>query len=380
VKARTHSPLPTRVARASGASSLRDWAVRRGTAAPEWAVALVVGVAGAAALALVSALLPHEPHPRGDDEIYERMAQHPFATHTFPFGYRIGLPLLVHVLPFSHTFSFELLAFICAGAAAAAVYLLMREFDAPRELAGALALALALSPPVLIVALRDGRNTDIATILFMTAATLFVVRRRLVLLTLTLAIGVIVRESELFIIPLAYAVWAERWFDLATAKRTLICGLPAIAAYVILHATISTVGESYVVGYVGPLIGERFTVIGDGLQSAWAEARRMLLAFGPLWIAAPFALPGMRFARRGLVLFGACLLSMTYALDWDRLIFLGAPVFYPAGAFTLTQHPRWRRPALLAFVVMIGAYAVYMGVSGVRSGIIDNPLPPYPVR
>jgi hypothetical protein len=77
----------------------------------------------------------------------------------------------------------------------------------------------------------------------------------------------------------------------------------------------------------------------------------------------------------------ACsLVSMTFALDWGRMIFLSAPVFYPAGAYTLTRHPRWRIPALVAFAALILGYAIYMDRSGVLHGIIDNPPPPYPVR
>ena len=347
---------------------------------PRWQPALGVGLAGALMLALVSSLMNREMTPRGDDLIYERMAQHPFATHTFPFAYRIGLPWLVHVLPVSHTLSFELLAWVAAGGAAAFAYLLMRHFGAPHAVACGLALALALSPPLLLVSLRGGRNTDAATVLFMMAATLFVVERRLLLLTITLAIGVLIREAELFILPLAYAVWAERWLDLDAAKRTLAVGAPALALYCGLHVAISPVGEAQVPGYGGSLIAQRLTVLRDGVHNLFPEARRMLSVFGPLWIAAPLALLTMRFARRGLVLVGACLVAMTFALDWGRMILLAAPVFYPAGAHFLTIRPRWRTPAIAAFAILIVGYAIYMQHSGVRTGIIDNPAPPYPVR
>ena len=93
--------------------------------------AVVVGLLGAFALAVLGVLVRHEPVPRGDDRIYEEMARDPFGTHTFPFGYRIGLPLLVHVLPFGSTTGFLLLAWLAAGGAAAFAYLLMSELGAP---------------------------------------------------------------------------------------------------------------------------------------------------------------------------------------------------------------------------------------------------------
>ncbi|HEX5309304.1 MAG TPA: hypothetical protein VFW38_09525 [Solirubrobacteraceae bacterium] len=344
------------------------------------AQAFAVGAAGAAALAILSLLSRREPTPRGDDLIYERMAQHPFGTHTFPFAYRIGLPWLVHALPFSHTTSFLLLAWLAAGGAAAFAYALMRALDAPAAVAGPLAFALAVSPPLLVVALRDGRNPDAVTVLLMMAATLLVVRRRLPALAATLLVGVLFREAVLFVIPLAYAVWAGRLWDREAALRTLAVGVPAVLAYLALHLAIPTVGRASVPGYGGSPIGERGHVIRLGLDSLATELRRMLAAFGPLWLLAPLALRSSRFARRGLALVACSLVSMTFALDWGRMIFLSAPAFYPAGAFTLTRHPRWRPATWLVFAALVLGYALYMDRSGVQHGIVENPLPPYPVR
>lgn len=344
------------------------------------AQALALGAAGALALAILSLLSRREPTPRGDDLIYERMAQHPFGTHTFPFAYRIGLPWLVHVLPFSHTTSFLLLAWLAAGCAAAFAYALMRALDAPAAVAGPLAFALAVSPPLLIVALRDGRNPDAVTMAFMMAATLLVVRRRPLALAATLLVGVLFREAVLFTIPLAYAVWAARWWDREAALRTLAVGLPAVVAYLALRLAIPTVGRTAVPGYGGSLLGERGHVIRLGFDSLATELRRMLSAFGPLWLLAPLALRGSRFARRSLALVACSLVSMTFALDWGRMIFLSAPAFYPAGAFTLTRHPRWRLASWLAFAALVLGYAIYMDRHGVQHGIVENPLPPYPVR
>jgi hypothetical protein len=342
--------------------------------------AIAVALAGAAGLAFLSLVVAHETSPRGDDLIYERMAGDPLGAHTFPFAYRIGVPWLVHVLPFAHTVSFALLAWAAAGGAAGFAYLLMRRLGARGEVAVALAILLALSPPMLLVGLREGRNVDAASVLFMMAATLFVVERRLRALAATLALGVVVREAELFVIPLAYALWAVRWWDPRAARRAALVGAPAIAVYVALHLAIPSVGMARVPGYGGALLAARLNILGTGLRNLMLEARRMFSIYGPLWIAAPLALRGMAFARRGLVLIAACLVSMTFALDWGRMIFLAAPIFYPAAALTLTRHPRWRLPALAAFALLSLGYAIYMDRGGTRIGILESPPPPYPVR
>jgi len=347
---------------------------------PEWRRASIVGLAGAIALAVLSAPIRKEQTPRGDDLIYEDIARHPFGVHTFPFGFRLGLPLLVHMLPFDHTVSFTALALLAAGGAAAFAYLLMRELGGEPRVAIALALAMSISPPFLIVVLRHGRNTDVATVFFMMAATYFAVRRERLSLAVTLLVGVVVREAVLFVAPLAYALWAVRPLDRRAARDSLAAAAPAIAIYVAIRLGINTVGEAQVPGYGGSLVGERFTVIKQGLQSAFQEARRMFTVYGPLWLVAPLALRDMRFARRGLVLVALALISMTFALDWGRMILLAAPAFYPASAYVLSRHPRWLRPVLAAFLLLAIGYAVYMDVSGVKSGIIDNPAPPYPVQ
>jgi hypothetical protein len=345
-----------------------------------WRPAVCVGLLGAFALALLSELSRRETVPRGDDLIYERMAQHPFATHTFPFAFRVGMPWLVHVLPFGHTFSFEFLTWLGAGAAAAFAFLLMERLGAPSALAAALAFALAISPPMVIVALREGRNTDAVTVAFMMAATLFAVQRKSRALLVSLLVGVLFREAVLFVIPFAYALWAERVWDGQAAKRTLFVGAPALVAFLMLRLAIPSVGEASVPGYGGSLVGGRLNVVESGLSSLATELRRMLSVYGPLWLAAPVALASMRFARRGLVLVACALASMTFALDWGRMIFLAAPVFYPAGAHTLTRYPRWRVPALLVLAALIVGYAIYMDRSGLQHGVIENPPPPYPVR
>jgi hypothetical protein len=342
--------------------------------------ALAVAACGAAALALLALLIRREPVPRGDDAIYERMAQHPFATHTFPFGFRFGLPLLVHVLPFAHTTSFLLLAILAAGVAAAFAYLLMRELGARGPIAAALAILMCVSPPFLIVALRNGRNTDIASVAILMAATYFALRRDHRRLAVTLLLGVTVREATLFAVPLAYALWAARPLDMRAARGVLALAAPAIAAYAAIRLGLHTVGKAQVPGYGGSLAGERLKVVELGLRTPFREARRMLTAYGPLWLAAPLALRDMSFARRGLVLVAQCVLAMTFALDWGRMILLAAPVFYPASAHVLGRHRRALTPALAAFAALALGYAVYMDRTGVRTGIIENPAPSYPVR
>jgi hypothetical protein len=336
-----------------------------------------VGVLCLAVALVLNALLRHQVGLSGDEPYYSRIAAHPSGPHNFPYAFRVGLPYLVHILPFAQSFSWEALALVCAGAAGGALFALVREFDVGDELALGLAVGLTVSPPLLVVFLRNGREVDAAAMLVLMLGSYFIVRRRLAPLAVTLLVGATIHEACLFLIPLAYAVWADRWFDRAAARDlALVAALPVIG-YIYLRASIVAVGEQYQPGYQGAFLTERVDVLKAALgHGGWhRELRRMALSFGPLWLAAPFSVLRLRFTRRGLVLVVLCAGAMTFALDWGRMIFFAAPVIYVAAAYTLRERRRLAVAAVLALLALDAGYAIYMQVHGVRSGLDSNGPP-----
>lgn len=336
-----------------------------------------MGVVCLAVAVAFNALLVHQVGFSGDEPYYSRIAAHPSGPHNFPYAFRVGLPYLVHLLPFAQSFSWEALALVCAGAAGGVLFALLREFDIGDQLAVGLAIGFTVSPPLLVVFLRNGREVDAAAILVLVLGAYFIVRRRRVELALTLLVGTTIHEACLFLIPLAYAVWAERPLDArAAADLALVAAVP-ILLYIYLRASIVAVGEQYQPGYQGPFLSERIDVLKLALrQGGWhRELRRMALTYGPLWLAAPCAVPTLRFARRGLVLVALCVGAMTFALDWGRMIFFAAPVFYVAAAHTLRHRRRLAAAAVVALLAMDVGYAIYMQVHGVKSSLDSNGPP-----
>lgn len=345
----------------------------------DWRDAALVGLAGLLLILLADALVRDQLVPRGDELIYELISQTPFGTHTFPFAYRIGVPALVHVSPFGSTFSFSALAWLTSAACGSFAFVLMRRFGVSRWLAAALALCLVLCPPLLVVSLRQGRGVDPESVLVMLAGTLAIVDRRPAVLALIVLAGALVRESSLFLIPFAYAIWAQRPLDADAAGRALAAGVPGALAYGALRLGLPTVGRGQVIGY-DSLLGGRVDVVRETLREPWSALRRLISAFGPLWLAAPFALRDLPFARRGLVLVALCVVAMTFAQDWGRIVLLAAPVIYVAAAHVLDRRQALAIAAVVAFAAMDVGYAIYMQSSGVESGLINGPLPSYPVR
>jgi hypothetical protein len=339
--------------------------------------AMLVGAGCLAVAIALNALLIHQVGTSGDEPYYSRIANHPAGPHNFPYAFRVGVPYLVHALPFSHSFSWELVALVCAGAAGGALFALLREFEIDQRLAAWLALAFTISPPILVVLLRNGREVDVAAILLITLGCLFIVRRQRLALGLTLLVATTIHESCLFLIPLAYAVWAERLLDARAAKDLALVATVPVILYVYLRSSIVAVGEQYQPGYGGAFFSQRVDVIRDALKGdGWAtELRRMAIVYGPLWLAAPLALKRLGFARRGLVMVALCAGSMTFAFDWGRMIFFAAPVFYVAGAYALRDRRRLAIAAVAALLALDLGYAVYMQVHGVRHGL-DSTAPP----
>jgi hypothetical protein len=299
------------------------------------------------------------------------MASHPAGPHNFPYAYRVAVPWLVYVLPWSQVVSFTVLAWLAIAAAAAALYSLLSWFEIGARLAAALAVGFALSPTLLVVLLRHGRSVDPASILVLVLGCLLIVRRQRVALAALLLVGVAVRESSLFLIPFAYAWWARRLLDRAALRNVALVSVLPVALYIALRTSIDAVGRQYAPGYSGPFLRERIDIVRDSLSggSAPTTLRRLALAFGPLWLVAPFALRDNRFARRGLVLVLVCAVSLTFATDWGRIIFLAAPVFYVAGASVLRSRRRLAIATVIALFATDLGYGLYMQFYGVQHGL-----------
>jgi hypothetical protein len=339
-----------------------------------------VGLLALVALLVMDAYVRDSPTPTGDELIYHLMARQPFDPHTFPFAYRFGVPAVVHVLPLSDGHSFSVLAWLFTAGCGVLAYVLMRRFDIDRRLSAGIAFAFAICPTLFVVSLRQGAGVDPASVFVMLAGALAIVDRRPVVLAAILLVGVPVRESTLFLIPFAYAVWAERLVDVRVLRQVALASLPAVVAYAVIRLAVPTVARDQVLGY-DSLLGGRIDVLRAAADDPQYPLRRIALAFGPLWLAAPFALRDLRYARAGLVLIACCLVSMTFALDWGRIILLAAPVVLVAAAWALRDRPRLAAAAVAAFLALDLGYAAYMeDLGGAQDGIIDAAPPPYEVR
>ncbi len=344
--------------------ALRLWGVR----VPR---AMLVGVVCLAVAGLADAVLAHERGISGDEPYYVRMAAHPGGPHTYGYAYRIAVPWLVHALPFRQVVSWQLQALVLIAASGAALYVLLRTFAVSPWLAGGLAVGLAVSPTLLVALLRHGRSVDPATTLVMMLGCLFIVRRQRLALALTMLIGVAVKETSLFLIPLAYAVWAQRPVDVEALRDVARVSVAAVAVAVALRLEISAMGvSSYTPGIAGSFFHVRLEVLRKAFSGT--ALKRLAYTYGPLWIVAPLALRQFSFPRRGLALVGVCVLALCVVNDAQRVVFLAAPVFFVSAALVLKHRRYAALAAVIALLAVDTGYAVYMQVHGVKYGLDQN--------
>jgi hypothetical protein len=337
-----------------------------------WSVAILsLGLTG-----LIALLATHERGASGDEPFYLSMADHPGGPHNFPYAYRVAVPWLVHLMPFSDVVNFTILGLAGIAAVSAGMFVLLREFAIGHKLATGLTVGFALSPVLWLDILRHFQSIDTASVLVMILGVLFTVRRQRVALLITLTLGTAVRESTMFLVPFTYLYWAQRPIDRDALRDTVITCLIPVTVYVVLRTQIQAVDRQYIPGYTGPFLKERYTILR---YAPWgAELRRLAYTYGPLWLAAPLALGGRGLNRRdrdfvwrGLLIVVLCVGSLTYALDWDRVMFLAAPVIYVAAGLGLTHRRRLAVAAVVTLLAMDVGYGIYLQAAGVQHGLDD---------
>ena len=334
----------------------------------DWRDGALVGLAGLLVLLIADALVQDARTPRGDDQIYELMANDPFETHSFPFAYRFLVPTIVHVMPFSNELSFSLLAWLSTAACGAIAYVLMRRFDVKPWLAAPRALPRHVPAAVRRLA-APGHNVDPETVLVMLIGGLAIADRRPLALGITVAIGATIRESALFLIPFAYAYWAARLIDTQALKRTLAAGLPAWRST--RRCGPASRPPPTATAASGASSTRSSTTQGRGAPHL--QLVRPALVRG----AVRAAHAALRARRPGAVRLLPARLPVRPRLG-PRDPARRRSCTWPGRV--LDDRRRLAIAAVLAFVALDVGYAVYMQVHGVESNIVNGPLPSYPIR
>jgi hypothetical protein len=178
-------------------------------------------------------------------------SNNPFGFHVAPFCWRVGTPLLAKALPFDVERSFFIISFLSVWMTGVVVFYLARRF--------ALSRWAALSGMLLFFTLGYAARANLYNLwkpdplafLVITLAIYCIASRKDWQYALLLAVGVAVKESVLFVVPLYYTLNAEKPLDHRLALRTLLLALPSALVFIALRSFIPMRNED--IAYIGSL-------------------------------------------------------------------------------------------------------------------------------
>jgi hypothetical protein len=175
----------------------------------------------------------------GDDHVYLYMTAHPLgAFHIAPWCWRILVPLLVRWLPVSPQAGYTAIALTTVTLTGVILYLILRKWGFAQGLA-LLGILLYFSfGYVTKFSLKDFWLTDSTAFFFASAAILALQWRRTYVFAACLLLGVLAKESVIFVAPLYYTFEARRRWDPAVLARAVLLAAPAVAALVALRIAV----------------------------------------------------------------------------------------------------------------------------------------------
>lgn len=174
-----------------------------------------------------------------DHHKYIWMALHdPLGFGVAPFCRRIGTPLLAHLLPFKVETSFAIITFVSLWLTGIAFYFIARRLSFPYWAALSGALLYYTQGWFVRANLFNIWKPDPAAVCVSLFAVLCILRRNNWAYALLLAVGVLFKESVLFVAPLYYSLNTERPWNPRLALRTVALAIPAVGVLLILRALI----------------------------------------------------------------------------------------------------------------------------------------------
>lgn len=170
---------------------------------------------------------------------YEYVAEHPLGSfHIQPTCWRIGIPLLTRILPFSTYRSFEVLNLLFYTVCGVLIYLWLQAIPLPRDEALLGVLMFYSMGAVVKLVLAGVETPDPGSYFFTLLALYAIYSGRDYLCAVALLFGVFTKETVMVVVPLHYTLKASRMWDLGRMKRSVLVALPAVGAFVAIRLAI----------------------------------------------------------------------------------------------------------------------------------------------
>jgi hypothetical protein len=169
----------------------------------------------------------------------------PFDFHIAPFCWRVGTPMLVSVMPFDVEKNFMILSYLALWLTGVSMFYLARRFGFSKWTAFTGMVAFFSLGWVVKANLYNIFKPDPMAFLFVILAIYCIVDEKDLLYTVLLAIGVLFKESVLFVAPLYYALKTQKLFSPGILLRAIALALPAVGVLVAIRMLIPMKNDDY---------------------------------------------------------------------------------------------------------------------------------------
>lgn len=337
---------------------------------------------------------PNYPKPWDHHKYVWMATENPLDFHIAPFCWRILVPALAKALPFDLEWSFFLISFAGVWMTGVAVYsLALQLFPSPPYGFVAMLIWVSLGWAGKLV-LRNLWLPDSLGFFFVALAVYAVLARRDALFVVSVALGVLAKESVFFVVPLYYTLRTDRWIDLRLLKRCALLALPAALLLVLVRVFIPALNADPV--YLSTL-PETVRIVQEGSSSydylelfrsvglerlrntsAWDLYTYSVGTFGVILLLPLFAL------RRAGVLFLRFLpflllvyTQLLFAVNTERLLVLAFPavlLMALAGIEGLLERlsigPGWFVPLAFALVIINVVFPGYFSFAQLKAQVV----------
>jgi hypothetical protein len=215
--------------------------------AVEFLTALVVASMAVAAILLRTSLMtyssPDFPLPDDHHKYIYMATSNPLHFHIAPYCWRIGLPLIVKIMPFGIQSDFLIVTITATIGTAVTVYYIAKQVGFPISLAFIGMLLFLSVGNATKGLLHDFWLPDATSIFIITLIMYFIIHKNTVIIAILLAIGVLFRESVIIVAPLYYIFSATKLLDKKFISRFVLLVAPAITALLLVRILIPSMND-----------------------------------------------------------------------------------------------------------------------------------------
>lgn len=207
---------------------------------------------------------PDFSKPWDHHKYIEMAVRDPLDFHIAPFCWRILVPLLAKILPFSLEWSFLLISFTGIWLTGVTMYYIAKQFFSVTSYAAIglitfFSLGWATKFP-----LSDFWLPDALSFLFVALGIYGILAKRDGLFLAVTVLGVCIKESVIFIAPLYYTLNARQLIDWQALKKGVLMTLPAVVALGTIRVMVPAMNEN--LEYISSL-PDSLAVVQNGASS-----------------------------------------------------------------------------------------------------------------